>query len=440
MPDNIFPAVKERIDNFKLSQIHTPEEWQCFFDDGILLLEHVEDRMKEYAIERMQKGIWSENSQHYRQGDFKAAPASQRLQPILDATLRQQEKELCLLRFTKWSSLSEEQKEFFSQWLSQAEADGIISQVAAATARIQTDLFTKEDWNLAKSFLEPFFDHPNDLLRAASGAAFGEMYADGAENMPPLGKVMQEVKEWEIARPGFAGAFLGQLLMNTAADREIEGGGIKVTDWILEIIAKRLTDEPCVPFYNGIDFHAHEILSCNPQAVGKLIDFGAESVAAMAATEESRPIAGMQEHLEHLASSSDNFVSRICSWHLAYNYRFLHPEGVRRGYVQLAEREDVEIFLVFDPEEHDDRPYAATIYPRRASLTDDVAWKWIDRLIPPVLRPTMEDNDWPYKTPQIEPECARFSYGAYIINLYGDSEKNQWNRIWVKWPLRSTKW
>ncbi|HNB14492.1 MAG TPA: hypothetical protein PLC15_03880, partial [Candidatus Obscuribacter sp.] len=180
MPDDIFPAVKERIDNFKLSQIHTPEEWQCFFDDGILLLDHVEDRMKEYAIERMQKGIWSENSQHYQQPDFKAAPASQRLQPILDAILRQQqEKERCLLRFTMWSSLSEDQREFFSQWLDQAEADGIISREAAETARIQTELYAKEEWNLARSFLEPFFEHPDDLLRAAAAAAFGEMYVDG---------------------------------------------------------------------------------------------------------------------------------------------------------------------------------------------------------------------------------------------------------------------
>ena len=31
-------------------------------------------------------------------------------------------------------------------------------------------------------------------------------------------------------------------------------------------------------FYNGIDFHAHEILSSNPDAVRKLMDFGAESV------------------------------------------------------------------------------------------------------------------------------------------------------------------
>jgi hypothetical protein len=266
------------------------------------------------------------------------------------------------------------------------------------------------------------------------------MYIGGANNMPALAEAMQQVKNREVVRPGFAGAFLGQLLLNTDAHGEISESGVAIQDWILEIIAKRVSDEPDVQFYNSIDFHAYEILSANPEAVRKLMDFGAESVAAMAATEERRPIAGMQKHLEELACSSDNFISRVCSWHLAYNYRFLHPEGLRRRYVQLEEREDVEIFLVFAPEEHEDRPYAATIYPRGSSLSDEVAWKWIDRLIPPELRPPMEDNDRHFRTPQIEPDCARYSYGAYIMNLHGDSEKKRWDRVWVKWPLRSTKW
>ena len=444
--EGTFSVMKERIDKFDLSRAHTPEEWQRYFDDGISVLDHVDYEMQEYALERIQKGIWSENSQHFDQDDFTVAAAALRLQPVLEAILQQQEKERCLIRFTMWSLFSEEQKEFLSQWMNQAEADGIISEVAAAMARIQAELYPKEDWNLAKSFLEPFFDHPNDLLRAASGAAFGAMYLDGVDNLPLLDKVMQEVKEREIARPGFAGAFLGQLRMDSVAIAEIEEGGVNLSDWILEIIAKRSTDEPCVPCYNGIDFHAHEILRANPEAVRLLIDSGAESVAAMAATEEDRCIDGMQAHLEELALSADEFVSRICCWHLSGQYRFLHPEGERRGYVQLEEREDVDIFLVFNPEELEDRPYAATIYPKESSLTgqafltDRVAWKWIDRLVPPELRAPMKDNDWPYKTPQIDSDSAMYVYGVSVVDLFGDTETKKWSHVWVKWPLRSSEW
>ena len=54
-------------------------------------------------------------------------------------------------------------------------------------------------------------------------------------------------------------------------------------------------------------------------------------------------------------------------------------------------------------------------------------------------RPPMEDNDWPFQTPQIMPDHAMYKYGAYIINLFGDSKIKRWERVWVKWP-RFTEW
>lgn len=165
------------------------------------------------------------------------------------------------------------------------------------------------------------------------------------------------------------------------------------------------------------------------------------AVAAMAATEEDYPIDGMQVLLEELAFSADDFVARICSWHLAANYRYLHSEAIKRKYVELVERDEVVIFLVFNPEETDDRPYAATIYPSKNVLTDDVAWEWIDKLVPPESRPRMEDNKWSdHQTPQIKSDCAMYVYGAYIVDLYGNTESKQWDRVWVKWPFPSTEW
>ena len=160
----------------------------------------------------------------------------------------------------------------------------------------------------------------------------------------------------------------------------------------------------------------------------------------MAATQENRPILGMQDLLEELADSSDEFVSRICSWHLANHYRMLHPTGQLRGYVQRAERDDVDIYLVFDPKEYADRPYAATVYPRESCLSDDVAWKWIEKLLPPEIRPRMEDNEWPYQSPDIKPHRAMYVYGAYFVDLFGDSGNKRWDRVWIKWPRSSSCW
>ncbi len=440
MADDDLFDVQERIYKFNLSEIHTPEEWCSFFADGIALLEHPDDERKEYAIERMTTGIWSEVYQRNRQPEFVPLPAVQRIPPILDAIAKQDPNKFFILRFTVWGAFSADQQSVISSWLTAAEAGGILSKDTVAVARIQAELYPTEDWNQAKYILEPLFDHPNALLRAAAAAGFGAMYIWEAKNLPPLAATMKQVKAMELERPGFAGPFLGQLLMDLGEDDEIEDSGVKLADWILEIIAKRHVDEPRIPFYNGIEFHAHELLGSNPEAVRKLMDFGAEYVAAMTATEEDRPIVGMQELLEELAFSADDFVARICSWHLAYHYRFLHSDGRRRGYVQLEERQAVDIFLVFDPSEHVDRPYAATIYPRDSALDDDLAWRWIDKLVPPCLRPSIKEDESPPGIEGVKPESTSFVYGDYIIEMIGDCEKKQWERVWIKWPQRSCEW
>jgi hypothetical protein len=56
-------ATKERIDKFNVGQLHTPAEWQSFMDDGIILLYHPDEKMKDFAIEWMQKAISAENQQ-----------------------------------------------------------------------------------------------------------------------------------------------------------------------------------------------------------------------------------------------------------------------------------------------------------------------------------------------------------------------------------------
>jgi hypothetical protein len=436
-----FLATKERIDKFNVGQIHTAAEWQVFIDDGINLLNHPDETMKDFAIERMQKAVAAENRQHYRQHEFKAASALERLHPILYAIAKQAAlSERCLLNFTRWCLFSGEQNVILTNWLNSPAASDIFTIDTISAAKIQARLYPKDDWDQAKIFLEPFFSHSNDLLRAASAAALGDMYSCGAEHLPAFDEMMRQVQEREIERPGFAGAFLGLLSIDSAEDGSIEGSDINLNDWILEIIVKRKTDEPYVPLYNGIDFHAHEILSGNPEAVRKLIDFGAEDVAAMTATEEERPIVGMQVLLEELANSSDVFVSRICCWHLAYYYRALHPEAVRRGYVELAERDDVDVFLVFDPESDCSRPYAATIYPRDSFLSEDIARKWSEKLNPPALRPPMEGNSYPFKTPLIEKDQTDYQFGPFWLTFQGDNSKKQWDRVWVKWPLPSSDW
>jgi len=437
-----------RIHRFDAADIHTAEQWQSFFDDGIALLDHPDERMKGYALKQLQKAVCCENSQQLRQPDFIPADSKQRLLPILDAISRQQQQtDQCLLLFTfyvgMWNSLSEGQKDIMSAWLTATAQQGILSADAAAIAKIQAELFPKDDWDEAKPLLAPYFDDKNDLLRAAAAAAaaFGSLYRDGAKNLSPLCDVMQQVKQWEIERPGFAGPFVARLRLDGSPDEEIENSGVKLGDWILEIIEKRKSGEPAVPIYDyGIDFQAREILSNKPNAVWWLIESGAESIAAAAATEDAGPIDGMQASLEKLANSLDDAVCQTCSWHLAWHYRLLHPEGQRRNYVQQLDRGEVEIFLGFDQLKRCELPCGATIYPRELYLDDDLAWKWIAKLIPPEVMPEKENNEWPYQSPQIKPECACYVHGPYLIEFFGDSVHDRWKRIWIRWPRPSSYW
>ncbi len=433
MTDPNLLDAKTRVESFELSELHSIDEWSEFFADTIELLNHPDYQVKDFVMDRMQKGIWAENAQSYRQPGFKPPEAAHRLLPLLDAIAKEKEREKLLLSFLRWSSLSDEQKNVMSKYINELQQSDSWPASQVLTAKIQAELYVKDDWSAAKSFLEPLFEHEDDLLRAAAANAFGEMYLYRAANLPPLNETLEKVKNWEIKRPGFAGAFIGQVMLDSD-EGMFKDTNIKVADWVLEIIAKRKSEEPDLPYYNGIDFHAHEIMSCNPVAVGKLIEYGAETVAAMAATEEDRPIEGMQIHLEKLAHSSDDFVARICSWHLAYDYNFLHPEGVKRRYVRLIERNEVRIFLVFNPGENKNEPYAATIYPQGDAISDDVAWKWIDRLIPPEIRPPQGKDLYPSDGE------SSFHFGGYIANLHGDTKNKIWNRIWIKYPLPQDKW
>lgn len=432
---NEFQETKEFLEVFELSEIHSAEEWNNYFEKAVALLACNDYDVRDYAVNRLQNAVWAENSQKYRSAGFEPPAASERLAPIFAAILSIEEPAHFVMTFLRWGSYQDEHKEFLSSWLGSADVGEVLGSDVILACKIMTELYDTDDWNQARLFLEPLFDHQSELVRAAAASALGEMYNNDALNLPSLGEAMRMARDFEIARPGFAGPFIGPLLLNGLDQGQLDDSGINLSDWILEIIARRSGPEPELPFYNGIDFYAHEHLSTDSKSVAKLIELGAEETAAMAATEEDFVVEGMQPLLEQLSFSKNDFVARICAWHLAYHYRVLPKTAIDRGFVSLVQKDDVEIFYVYDRQSHGDRPYAATVYPIGQDLDDGSAWTWVDKLVPPAVRPPMEDNDFPYKTPQIYPGRAVYVYGPYFIKFYGAGESSRWQKIWVKWPL-----
>ncbi|HEY9777371.1 MAG TPA: hypothetical protein V6C81_26650 [Planktothrix sp.] len=418
-----FDVIRNRIDKCELLELHDSDTWNSFFEDCLALLSDLAPNTRRHVLGRLMTGVWAEYQQKYRQAGFLPAPTSERLGPILIAVA--QLGETAWIDFLRYNSFSDEQKNFVRDWLA-ANRDVFRFSVGILDfTKLSLKLFPADDWDNARSFLQPLFDDDNALVRAAAAAAWGEMYADDAVNLPPLSSTLIDLKNREIERPGIAGPFLVAIYFENLID---------VRDWILEIIAKRKGDEPDMRTYNGIDFYAHEILSADPNAIRQLIAYGAEDVAVMAATEEEHPIEGMKSILEDLVDSNDYLNSRICSWQLANIYGEVHPKATTEGFVQIKEEVDVRILYLFDPKERPERPYAAVIHPQKSPMTDEVAWSWIDKLVPVESRPPMEDNDWMHREPRFTEKEASFVYGPYFINLYGDPNRKFWDRVWVKWP------
>lgn len=248
---------------------------------------------------------------------------------------------------------------------------------------------------LARTLIKTL-DHPNDWLRARIAEKLGEYarYLQRLKHARSIGNLLRHIARCEIERPGIAGSFLNRITDPGSFGQFIPGFNIK--EWILDILERRVkVPEPEVieeTRYLTLAFQAHEILSQDPWAIRRLIDMGNPCLAVAAATDKHWPVEGMRPLLEELGDHSEPGIVWWASWHLAYHYGFLHPNGHRLGFVDLVDRfPEIDLFLMSHVDFETPKPQtpsAAALYPkeRGQSLSDAVAWDWINRLLPPPYR------------------------------------------------------
>jgi hypothetical protein len=90
-------------------------------------------------------------------------------------------------------------------------------------------------------------------------------------------------------------------------------------------------------------------------------------------------------------------VVRIASWHLAYNYHYLHSRGAEAGYVEsIEDLPEVDIFLLFSRHKEIEAPYAVVIYPKQidGKFTKETADRWVDRIFPPSVRGNLREDEY----------------------------------------------
>jgi hypothetical protein len=103
-------------------------------------------------------------------------------------------------------------------------------------------------------------------------------------------------------------------------------------------------------------------------------------IAIEAATDKSCKIESLEPLLIEMGNSDDPNVVRLASWHLAYYYHYLHPNGVKLGYIErIDELPEIDLFLLFSCHQKPDSPYAVVLYAKEKnkSMNRLIAQKWI---------------------------------------------------------------
>ncbi len=207
-----------------------------------------------------------------------------------------------------------------------------------------------------------------------------EKYEQLIRGFPAPEDIRNLIRIKEIDRPGIAGAWL-------------QGGGaidLDLREWILDLLENSPTPEPSLPYYPiDLAMYAHEWYAKDADAIRRLIDMGRTDIAIAAATDEDCKIEELEPLLIELGNCDDPFIVRQASWHLAYYYHILHPNGEKLGYVeQIFEVPEIDLFLLFSDREKSESPYAAVLYAQQKDdlLKHPIAQKWIDRIFPKSVR------------------------------------------------------
>jgi hypothetical protein len=215
-------------------------------------------------------------------------------------------------------------------------------------------------------------------------------YQKRMEGMPPLSEMIVLINAKEIEHPGVACGWKTQC--------QIVPEGEDYTEWILDIFARSPTPETFSSYFPiTLEFLAHERFSDDPKAIRRLIDIGRIDIAFAAATDERKKIDGMEPLLIEIANLDDPEMIRIASWHLAYNYHYLHPRGAEAGYVESIDNlPEVDIFLLFSRHKELESPYAVIIYPKQidGKFTKETADRWVDKIFPPSVRGDLHKDEY----------------------------------------------
>lgn len=429
------------------------EEWNAIFDKLLELLEADDPKIVDMALKRAATAIWVE-----QYGPGSDLNTNRDKSPIrLAAVLARLEQRADIMdRLPGFVARAgpitgdDNLRAIFLGWIDgfQPPPDNAEEwDETALTIRVRLGVFG-DNWETASPHLINLLDHSSVQVRACAAAALGRLIMGDSTKHATLGALLRDIHDREIERPGLAGPFYEAIYHHLD---ELPGDGrASIKAWMLSILENRKAPEPPLLgfHFNGIDFHAHELFAGDPEGVRELIRIGRNDIAVAAAGDKNEIIEGMKEVLIELGNSDAAEICRLASWHLAYNYRTLHPHGREQGFVSTIPLSGGEELFLNGQPESPNYPYAAILYPPVGrSFTSDEARHWIDRLLPSGFRGPADSffpKGWPGETfagGQVSGNKVHFSWACGAVgSLKGDIPTGQWDSLTLIWHGKDETW
>ncbi|MEE3719678.1 hypothetical protein V2H45_23330 [Tumidithrix elongata RA019] len=274
------------------------------------------------------------------------------------------------------------------------------------------------------------------------------------DRLPPLPQMFEIIQTLEIDGFGIAGVFLSAL--SEAEDKLLaRHRRFDLHQWLWHTLARSPTLEPLSTLltltFDCLGFHIAMRFLEDVEAAWRCLDLGRRDVAYLIAMYLSdRPVDGMEPVLMALGCDRDPEVVRRISWHLAYYYHVLHPQGALLGYVeQIQGLPEIDLFLLQNQRESSEStsesPFAAIVYAQGKGnyLEDEIARKWLDRICPACQDGIpIGDREFPYEIPPMrnwQQMGFRVEYCRYDDSSSHNEEAPNWYSVKV-WGRDCLDW
>lgn len=267
-------------------------------------------------------------------------------------------------------------------------------------------------------------DDESDYVRACAAKRLGD-WSDETTT-PTATSLFDLIGAKDIQRPGVAGPFW-------SGHQYRHCGKPDPSEWMLDILAKRLKPEPANLPFNGVDFHLHELCEFSPDTVGLMLHLGHKELALETALEQLAVVSGMQPILVRFGDDSDVNVAVRAIRHLATYYCVLHARAAEFNVTRSLDWDPRAITFELQVGEDPHARLFNVVYPRDgSSFTDDDAWSLIDRVIDPkdrgaLLPHELASDDAP--APFRLGSQLLFRFDRARIELQGDPDAKLWTRL-----------